>query len=117
MDNGEAWLVATLRNQCIMYWRSRRRQLHVAVDADTLEAAARAEPPRQESRALRYDLERGLAHLPERCQRLLFLRFGLGYRHGETAAALGYQTSSIGTMRRNCLAALARQLDLGTDED
>ena len=27
----EAWLVATLRNRCLMYWRSKRSRLYVGV--------------------------------------------------------------------------------------
>lgn len=108
----EPWLLATLKNRCIMYWRSRRSQLHDAVDTAILELVAEPEMPEQEKRELSHDLERVLYKLPERCQSILKLRYGLGYKPSEVAEELGYQPSSIRKVTNRCLAALTRQLFL-----
>jgi len=108
--NPEGWLLATVRNRCIIYWRKRRSQLWEAVDATILELVAAPEAPRQNRAALRHDLERILSQLPERCRSLLKLRYGLGYRPAEVAEALGYQPSSIRKVTSRCLARLTRQL-------
>jgi RNA polymerase sigma factor (sigma-70 family) len=108
----EPWLLATLKNRCIMYWRSRRSQLHDAVDTAILELVAEPELPEQERRELSHDLERVLYRLPDRCQSILKLRYGLGYKPSEVAEELGYKPSSIRKVTNRCLAALTRQLFL-----
>jgi RNA polymerase sigma factor (sigma-70 family) len=108
--NPEGWLLATVRNRCIIYWRKRRSQLCEAVDVSILELVAAPEAPRQARAALRHDLERILNQLPERCRSLLKLRYGLGYKPAEVAEALGYQPSSIRKVTTRCLARLTRQL-------
>jgi RNA polymerase sigma factor (sigma-70 family) len=60
--------------------------------------------------ALRQDLQRILARLPERCRSVLVLRYGLGYRSREVADLLGYQPSSIRKVTSRCIAALTREL-------
>jgi len=101
--NPEAWLVATVRNRCIMYWRKRRRQIW-------LDLIAQPEAPGQQQVALRRDLQTILARLPERCRSVLVLRYGLGYRSREVADLLGYQPSSIRKVTSRCIAALTREL-------
>lgn len=108
--NPEAWLVATVRNRCIMYWRKRRRQIWDAVDSAMLDLIAQPEAPGQKQVALRQDLQRVLARLPERCRSVLVLRYGLGYRSREVADLLGYQPSSIRKVTSRCIAALTREL-------
>ena len=46
--DSEAWLLGTLRNKCLLYWRERRRKLYDAVDAAVLEAMAEPVEPAQE---------------------------------------------------------------------
>ncbi|MEM7480329.1 MAG: sigma-70 family RNA polymerase sigma factor [Acidobacteriota bacterium] len=106
----EAWLIGTLRNKCLLYWRERRRRLYQAVDAVVLEWMAEPEPPAQERKDLWRDLEACLEQLPERCQSLLRLRYGLGYEPPEVAAELGYSPLSINKVTNRCIAALTRQL-------
>src|SRR3954465_13965434 len=36
----EAWLLGTVRNKCLLYWREQRRKLYESVDAVVLEAVA-----------------------------------------------------------------------------
>ncbi len=108
--NAEAWVLAAVRNRCIVYWRRRRRQLWEAVDAAVLELFAAPHPPSQEAVDLRRDLERVLARLPQRCRSVLALRYGLGYRSQEVAERLGYRPSSIRKVTSRCVAALSREL-------
>src|SRR5437763_107317 len=46
--NPDAWLVATLANRCIIYWRKHRSRLWDLVDSTILELLADAEAPPQE---------------------------------------------------------------------
>ena len=108
--NPEAWILATLANRCIIYWRRYRSRLWDQVDTAILELLADVEAPAQEKEELRYDLETFLAELPERCQSLLRLRYGLGCSAAETAEQLGYRKSSIRKVTQRCLATLTQRL-------
>lgn len=110
IQNPEAWLVATVKNRCIVYWRRRRRQLWDAMDGALLELLAEPEASHQRQVALRKDLEKVLARLPIRCRNVLMLRYGLGYQSSEVAERLGYQASSIRKVTSRCIAALSREL-------
>ena len=108
--NADAWLVATLANRCIIYWRKQRAKLWDLVDTTIPELLADAEAPPQESAELRYDLDSLLSHLPDRCRSLLRLRYGFGCSTAEAAERMGYCKSSIRKVTRRCLAALTEQL-------
>src|SRR3954452_22933541 len=108
--NPEAWLVATLANRCIIYWRKHRAKLWDLVDTAILEMLADVEAPPQESADLRYDLASLLSNLPDRCRSLLRLRYGYGCSTAETAERMGYCKSSIRKVTRRCLASLTEQL-------
>ncbi len=110
IHSAEAWLLATLKRRCLMYWRSRRARLTDAVDAAILELLAEPASPVQEKKDISHDIERVLEHLPMRCQNLLRLRYGLGYKPAEVADRMGYRASSIRKVASRCLAALTRQL-------
>ncbi|MCB1058265.1 MAG: sigma-70 family RNA polymerase sigma factor [Acidobacteria bacterium] len=110
VEKPEPWLIATLRNRCIMYWRSRRSQLFETFDTAILELMATPSEGGQQERALHHDLQRAVDRLPERCRRILHLRYGLGYGPSEVAEKLGYQPSSIRKVTNRCLAALSKQL-------
>lgn len=110
VQNPEAWIAGTLRNQCLMYWRRRRRRLYNAVDSAILEEMAAPSPPQQQSVEFSHDLERALGQLPNRCRSVLQLRYGLGCQPRETAERLGYRSSSIYKILNRCLAALSRSL-------
>lgn len=110
----EAWLVGTLRKKCIMYWRKRRKRIVDAMDAAILELLSEPERPTQERQDLTRDFDRVLGRLPERCQRLLRLRYGLGLGPSEVAERMGYQPSSIRKITSRCLTVLSRELvDVG----
>jgi len=106
----EAWLLGTVRNKCLLYWRERRRRLYESVDAVVLEAIAGAVGPAQESAHLNHDLAQALQRLPERCRSLLWMRYRQGYDPPELAERLGYSQASISKVTSRCLAALTRHL-------
>lgn len=106
----EAWLVGTLRKKCIMYWRKRRKRIIDGMDAAILELLSEPERPSQERQDLSRDFDRVLGRLPDRCQRLLRLRYGLGLGPSEVAERMGYQPSSIRKITSRCLTSLSREL-------
>lgn len=106
----EAWLMGTLRNRCLLYWRDRRRKLYEGVDSTFLDLLAEPCAPEQEQGDLVRDLSTVIGRLPERCQSLLLLRYRLGYEASEVAERLGYSPTSMSKITTRCLAALMRQL-------
>lgn len=106
----ETWLVGTLRNRCLKYWRARRRSLYTAIDSAVLEAVAAEERPAQHLADLQRDLNAAVGRLRPRCRSILRLRYGLGCKPRETARRLGYRESSIYKLVERCLAALSNQL-------
>ncbi len=106
----ERWLVGTLRNRCLKYWRARRRSLYTAVDSAILESVAGEDAVGQERADIRRDLEGAMGRLRPRCRSILGLRYGLGCEPAETARRLGYKESSIYKLMERCLAALSTQL-------
>jgi len=106
----EAWLLGTLKNRCLLYWRDRRRKLYEVVDATVLDWMAEPDAPAQESADLARDLRTVIRRLPERCQSLLMLRYRLGYEAAEVAERLGYSPTSMSKITNRCLSALMRQL-------
>jgi RNA polymerase sigma-70 factor (ECF subfamily) len=106
----EAWLVGTLRNKCLLYWRDHRRKLYDAVDAAVLEFVAEPQAPDQEGADLRRDLASAIEQLPERCRSILSLRYRHGYSPSEMSVFMGYSQGSISKMTNRCLAALTRRL-------
>ncbi len=108
--NPESWLLGTLRNRCLKYWRARRRSLYTAVDSAILETVAGDGAPSQERSDMRRDLQGAMGRLRPRCRSILGLRYGLGCEPRETARRLGYKESSIYKLMERCLAALSNQL-------
>lgn len=106
----DAWLIGTLRNKCLLYWRERRRKLYDAVDAAVLEWVAEPQAPSQERADLWNDLATVISQLPCRCQSLLWLRYRMGYEPPEIAERLGYSRTSISKVTTRCLAELTREL-------
>ncbi len=108
--NPEAWLIVTLRNRCLIYWRKKRKHLYQAVDTAILELLSEPEAPTQKKAELRYDLDRLVSRLPPRCRSLLRLRYSLGCSSTEVAERMGYRQSSIRKVTSRCLASLTREL-------
>jgi len=110
VESPEAWLLAGLRYRCLMYWRSRRRALYRAVDEALLESLAKPEQPAAVRHEIAHDLTKCLTEIPSRCRSVLKLRYTMGLRPPEVARKLGYNSSSIATVTRRCLAALCQKL-------
>ncbi len=110
VQNPEAWILATLANRCIIYWRKSRSRLWDLVDGAVLELLADVSPSGQDGIDLRVDMEALLGNLPDRCRSLLRLRYQLGCSTSETAEKTGYCPSSVRKVTRRCLSALAAQL-------
>ena len=108
--NPDAWVVATLANRCIIYWRRHRSRLLDLVDSAILELLAEVEAPPQDQLDLRHDLDSLLSCLPGRCRSVLRLRYGFGCTTAEVAEKTGYCKSSIRKVTRRCLAVLTEQL-------
>lgn len=107
----EAWLVVTLRNRCLIYWRRRRGSLCAAVDDAVLELLSQPEEAPQERQHLRWDLDHLLENLPSRHQDLLRLRYLQGHSPSEVAERLGYRQSSVRKLASRCLARLSEQAE------
>jgi RNA polymerase sigma-70 factor (ECF subfamily) len=118
INNREAWLLGTLRNRCLLYWRSRRRQFWEAMDETLLAEIAGGADVNQTACAARQDLRSAIGKLPKRCRSILRLRYGLDCDNAEVAERLGYQQSSIRQITNRCIAALTTQLvAVGYTED
>jgi RNA polymerase sigma factor (sigma-70 family) len=110
IQDAEAWLLITVRNRCVVYWRRRRASIYNTVDAAILELLSEPQAAPQEKAELRWDLNLLLQGLPQRCQKLLRLRYGLGYDSDEVAAAMGYHPSSVRKVTRRCMSALVAHM-------
>jgi RNA polymerase sigma factor (sigma-70 family) len=110
IEDPEAWLLVTLRNRCVVYWRKRRTSLYNAVDTAILELVSEPVAAPQERAELLWDLNHLLEDLPERCRKLLRLRYGLGFDASEVAQLMGYHPSSVRKVARRCMAALTFQM-------
>jgi RNA polymerase sigma factor (sigma-70 family) len=110
IHNPEQWLMGTLRNRCLLYWRRRRRALYQAMDTALLEASAKPCPGDQERSDVRRDLEILVSRLPERCRSIFHLRYRVGCENSEMAQQLGYRAASLRMITLRCLSALTRHL-------
>lgn len=106
LENPEGWLVRTLVNQCLMYWRSRKRRPEATVDWRSAENdAPRVASP--EAWILdRRNAEQQLARLPRHCQLVIRLRTVYGFNAGEIAALLGRNTASVYCALHRCTKLL-----------
>ena len=110
IQDPEAWIVVTLRNRCVVYWRKRRSSLYAAVDTVILELLTEPVAAPQERAELLWDLNDLMEDLPPRCRKLLRLRYGLGYDPSEVAEQMGYHPASVRKVARRCMAALTFQM-------
>jgi RNA polymerase sigma factor (sigma-70 family) len=106
----ELWLIGTLRNRCLLYWRVRRRRLYDAMDAALVEANAEPLPGDQARADLACDIETLVSKLPTRCRSIFHLRYRVGCENTEMARELGYCESSIRKITLRCLSALTKHL-------
>jgi RNA polymerase sigma-70 factor (ECF subfamily) len=106
----DAWLVATLRNRCIIYWRRRRSRIYDLMDDAMLEVLAQGEPPGQEQAELRRDLSEALEGLAPHHRQILSLRYTYGCTSQEVGEQMGYGAGSVRKMTQRCLDRLTRDL-------
>ena len=106
----EKWLLGTLRNRCLMYWRERRRSRFLTINSVLLDATADPRLSRQSRRAVIRDLRRLMRRLPPRFREILETRFFEGLSPAETARRLGYRESAIYKMIDRSKAALVREM-------
>lgn len=111
IKNPEAWLIVTLKNRCLIYWRRRRGNICTSVDMGVLEVLSEPEAPPQERQHLRWDLDSMIETLPSKHQDLLRMRYVLGHTSSEVAERLGYCTSSVRKLASRCLARLSEQME------
>ncbi len=95
----DAWLVRTVANRCLMYWRSRRGtpgRILTCVDDSTLELLAGTAPAPQAGLPERLALRRLAARLP-RYHLILLLAHSIGHSYVELAR---YSPHVPGTIRK-----------------
>ena len=110
VDEPEKWVLGTLRNRCLMYWRERRRSSFLTVNSTLLDSAPDPRLSVQERTSLLRDLEKLMARLPTNYRRVLETRYFLGLSPAETARHLGYRESGIYKIIERGKAALAREM-------
>ena len=108
--DAERWLMGTLRNRCLLYWRDRRRHLYTSVDRALLESVAETESSPEQQRDLLRDLNAALARIPNRCGNLLWSRYRHGFEPPSEARQSGARASSVHKVTERCLAALTRSM-------
>lgn len=116
IQDPEAWLMVTLRNRCLIYWRKRRDSVMSTVDQTILELMSKPQEPPQSRKELLWDLDTLLEGVPDRCRDLLRLRYRLGLSSAEAASRLGLRADSARKATQRCLAALTRKLFAGQDK-
>ncbi len=109
IQNKQAWLAATLRNRCLMYWRARRspHALELTELADLELLAPPREPLQMQVHHSRH-VKKLLALLPARQRLAVVLRCGLELSPVEVAEQLGYHPASVRKMVRRALLRLRR---------
>lgn len=109
--NPEAWLVVTLKNRCLIYWRRRRGAVCTPMDTVALELLSEPEEAPQEREHLRWDLDNLIDNLPSRHRELLRMRYLMGHTPSEVAKRLGYQQSSVRKLASRALARLSEAVE------
>lgn len=105
----EAWLFATLRNRCILYWRAHAQhdRRFAQLDDTAMQPASAPEQARWELLA---DLGAALRRLPATQRRLVVLRCRLGLTSPEAATAIGLANVSVRKVFNRGLARLREEL-------
>jgi RNA polymerase sigma factor (sigma-70 family) len=110
IQHKDAWLLGTVRNRCMLYWKRRWRERSEGMDPEDLEAVSAPLPPPQEREEMLWDLEVIAETLGERHWAMLCLRYGLGLSIPEVARRLGYCPSSIRKLSCRVVNRLQRQM-------
>ncbi len=110
LNDPEGWLIKTMVNQCLMYWRGRKRRPESALDRQDLDFVCPPVPSPEDKIVDRWELEKHISTLPPICQRLLRLRYIYGFTLAEIAEMLGLKTTSIYGYSHRCLKMLSKNL-------
>ena len=108
--DAERWLMGTLRNWCLLYWRDRRSRLYTSVDRALLESVVEADASPQGRGELLRDLNTALAKVPSRYRSLLWTRYKPDMGPSKAVVGPGRETSGIRKLTERCLAALTRSM-------
>ncbi len=113
----ERWLLTSLQNRCLLYWRNQRERLCRSLDAGLLSVFAGDDVPISEKESIRSRLGALAARLSPPCRERIAQRYGLAPT-AFAAAGAGSDTAADGlaecarlddeTMR--CLTALTRRM-------
>lgn len=106
----DGWLVGTLRNKCLRYWRRRQEDRLQTMDLPALESLCAPLPPLQERAERMLDLATLTADLCRRHREILWLRYGLGLSSSEIAARTGYRGSSIRKLSCRSVSRLQKKI-------
>lgn len=110
IDNPEAWFTITLRRQCLLFLRAKRRRVWDLMDEALLDQRADPSACDPRDRVERRDLERALAGVSPKCRGLLQLRYVEGCTDPEIAGRTPYQVSGISQLVKRCLASLLTEM-------
>src|SRR3984893_18664655 len=99
------WLVGTLDNQCVMYWRARHRRDQRFESLTPFHDELAVAPVQERRRVLAELASLSRRELPAQQRRVLALRYGLGCSSDEVAAASGL---ALGSVRKTVHRALLR---------
>lgn len=111
----ERWLLSSLQNRCLLYWRDQREKLCRSLDAGLLSVFAGEDVPAEEKESVRSRLGALASRLSPPCRERIAQRYGLAPARPNAAAT---DTAADGleecarlddeTMR--CLTALSRRM-------
>ncbi|HEV7667087.1 MAG TPA: hypothetical protein VGS22_01065 [Thermoanaerobaculia bacterium] len=109
----ERWLLSSLQNRCLLYWRNQRERLCRSLDAGLLSVFAGDDVPVSEKEIVRSRLAALAARLSPSCRERIVQRYGLvPAKSAATAFAADvleeYTRLDDETMR--CLTALSRRM-------
>lgn len=113
----QRWLLRTLRNRCLLYWRVRRRRLHRVVDSGLLTMLTSPEVPEEEKEALREELRSLLPGIHAGCREILTRRYGLEESALRPDPRPWDAKDETAERVLHCLEALARRFARGQPPD
>ncbi len=102
------WVLRTLKNRCLMYWRERRRRLYRVIDSGLLTMLTSDDVSREEKGALRDELRWLVEGVEPECRDRLERRYGLD-QDGERWEVEPWNPANGEEQSLRCVGALARR--------
>lgn len=111
----ERWLLSSLQNRCLLYWRDQRERLCRSLDAGLLSVFAGDDVPISEKESVRNRLEALAARLSPPCRERIAQRYGLEPSRlhppaADTAADGLEECPRLDDETMRCLTALSRRM-------